>query len=201
MDAGIGYMGASLLGGIFGAAGQNNANAVNLDESERNRKFQEAMSNTAYQRQTNDMRAAGINPMLAIMKGGGASTPTGSTATAGNAGAEMGDAMQGIAQTPTVAAQIKNTKALTGKTQEDTKNVKTTGQILGAEKTIKQNEAKVSSKMLPQLLRNANKSQSSWIGQMGADISDTYQQFDLKPNKAQRIKDFFFGGGTGGPLK
>lgn len=41
-----------------------------------NQVFQREMSNSAYQRSTEDMRLAGINPMLAYMKGG-ASTPSG----------------------------------------------------------------------------------------------------------------------------
>ncbi len=41
--------------------------------------FQERMSNTAYQRAMNDMRKAGINPIM-VSKLGGASTPTGAMA-------------------------------------------------------------------------------------------------------------------------
>lgn len=56
-------------------------NQQNMEESQRNRDYQERLSNSAYQRTMQDMEAAGLNPILAYQKGG-ASTPSGSQATA-----------------------------------------------------------------------------------------------------------------------
>ena len=54
----------------------------NSAEAQKQRDWETEMSNTAYQRGVADMKAAGINP-AAVMSLGGASTPSGSAASAG----------------------------------------------------------------------------------------------------------------------
>ena len=107
-----------LGGGIIGAIGQASANATQRELADKQMNFQERMANTAYQRSTADMQAAGINPMLAYMKGG-ADSPAGAMAQVGNVGESFseGSAKQ------TQSAQAKAAKELAEKqadTQEET---------------------------------------------------------------------------------
>jgi hypothetical protein len=80
---------ALIAAGVAGAAsyfGGESQNDANSDMADAQMAFQERMSNTSYQRQAKDLRAAGINPINFL--GGGASTPPGSMAHMVNPAAE-----------------------------------------------------------------------------------------------------------------
>lgn len=78
------YSFGQFLEGLLASVGaENEANRTyNAYQAKANRDFQERMSSTSYQRAVEDMRKAGLNPILAF--GGmanGASTPSGSSAS------------------------------------------------------------------------------------------------------------------------
>jgi len=74
------------MGAVGSYLGGQTANKANQQMAQQQMAFQADMSGTAYQRATKDLKAAGLNPMLAYMKGG-ASTPSGATAGSSNASA------------------------------------------------------------------------------------------------------------------
>lgn len=68
--------------GLSGVIGQGEANQANWDNARAAEAFSERMANTAHQREVNDLRAAGLNPILSAQRGG--SSPTGTMANAEN---------------------------------------------------------------------------------------------------------------------
>ena len=74
--------------GVYNHIEQQTAMAYNSAEAAKNRAWQAQMSNTSYQRAVEDMRKAGINPILAYTQGG-ASTPSGAQGTIGSASMGM----------------------------------------------------------------------------------------------------------------
>ena len=135
-----------VTGGILGFLGQqqtnqknwdiaNAANVASAQQATNQMNFQERMRETQYQTAIDDMKKAGLNPMLAYQQGG-AGTPSGamgqvSVAKVGNA---IGSALQGYQTMAMTNADLdlkdattKGTTAQTIKTEADT--IKTAADI------------------------------------------------------------------------
>lgn len=77
----FGSIAGDLVGAVGGIASTILGNNSAKHEAEKNRRFQEEMSNTAISRRMQDLRNAGLNPLLAVDNASaGATTPAGSQA-------------------------------------------------------------------------------------------------------------------------
>lgn len=110
--------GAALGGAasLYTAVTGGSQNQQNRAAAAKGRHWSKMMSDTSYQRSMADMRAAGLNPMLAYQQGG-ANSPGATTSPVVN---EMEKAASSTSQMGVLAAQVKNIAAQTKNT-----NVKT----------------------------------------------------------------------------
>lgn len=109
-----------LIGGaLIGGASSLLSNVFGASNAGSQMRFQEKMSNTAYQRGVADMRKAGLNPMLAYSQGG-ASTPIGTMPQVHDLGAGAAGGMSAAAQAMQAKANIDLTQANAAKVKSET---------------------------------------------------------------------------------
>lgn len=118
---------SSIFGGLFGKSAQSSANRMNIKLNRENRDWMERMSNTEWQRGVEDMKKAGMNPMLAYSQGG-ASSPSNSAATvmpedamARGVSSAFDKAVQGVSVAQGLA-NVKRTEAETAQIKEATRS-------------------------------------------------------------------------------
>lgn len=118
---------------MFAAGQADVSRQFTSDQAELLRQWQEKMSNSAYQRGTADMRAAGINPMVAYMQGG-ASTPVGGMGTSsppsGAAASAGGSASTSAAPVTNLMQNVMSTAMERARLEPQVQNMVKTGKLI-----------------------------------------------------------------------
>lgn len=112
---------ASMGGDILNFVGQKDANKKNIELSREQMAFQERMSSSAHVREVEDLKNAGLNPILSA--NAGASTPAGATTQVKNEMEGYGSSAREMAsmamQAQKQKAEIKLMESQTKKTDVD----------------------------------------------------------------------------------
>lgn len=182
---------------------EREANQFNAEEAQKNRAWQEEMSNTAYQRQVRDMQAAGLNP--ALMYGGagssGASSPSGAAASSVSpSSGNISDLLGNIMDMALLGAQIKNINADTRQKNASATNVETLTpvqvreidqKIKESNQNISESEARTASALAQSIFVSK---QTQWYDALSGSQVALNQAYESladaqKANNEQQVKE------------
>lgn len=211
MFAGLGTAlvsgGLSYLGGMMSQdktdERQRMAQEFNAAEAEKNRDFQERMSSSAYQRSMVDMRAAGLNPILAYQKGP-ASSPSGATAstTFSPAMDVVTPAVSSAMQAFRLKHEVENMVSTNANLQETNKNLQSENMRINASTANIHADTKIKNEIFETALREATKAKtdeelySSPIGRVMRLIGTTMRELGVSksiPSSHISIKPYKYG--------
>ena len=147
ISPGVGALAAGGLQFIGGMMAQDKTD----DRLRAQMDFQERMSSTAYQRGMADMKAAGLNPILAYQKGP-ASAPSGASLPATDV---IGPAVSTALQATQMKAQVDNMLEQNKNLQETNKNLQAQRVMIGSQVGQVLADTAIKHEMLDQVKRGA----------------------------------------------
>lgn len=155
--------------GVGSYIGGKEQNAANAQQAEQQMAFQERMSNTAHQREVEDLKKAGLNPILSV--NAGSSTPPG-------AAAQMVNTLEGLGST---ASSLFHLKADLDQKQAQT-------DLIRAQKNNVNMDTTVRSKDLPksELINNAYQWAKKTWQEAIQSAANKYLQYDFSKQRSQQ---------------
>lgn len=144
IDPGTAALAGAGLSSILEFGGSMYASAKNMELAREQMAFQERMSSTAHQREVADLRAAGLNPILSAMRGGGASTPSGASPNIENPA-------KGLSASVASALRLRNENELL-----DAQRRKLEADTMVSQKTLQTMDASMELQKLQGLLTTAS---------------------------------------------
>lgn len=192
-NLGVPAIGSMLDAGInFGM--MNYQNKFNAREAEKAREWNKEMDSTKYQRTVTDMKAAGVNPALAM--DGGVTTQAGSNATAQGAApaymnlSSMANMVQALSQARLNDAEAENVKTDTEKKQKESNYYST----LADKEAALIVSIDIDNRYKEEFLQLRNEGQRKINSMTDAEISQTYQNIEkmkseIKLNEAKATSE------------
>ena len=159
------YTGAGLT------AADREANDFSASEAQKQRDWETEMANSTYQRTVTDLKAAGLNPALAMNNGASVPTPSGSVAS--SVSPNSGNLLELILQMKSIGIQQKLADDNVEKTKAETQGIE-----LDNEWKDTLNQLKVDSQLVVNRLNEAN------INQVNEKINEIRSTVDLLKDQA-----------------